>query len=158
VSKHAGAIEEQPYKYKLFYLCADPATEPLPGPWAQSLRPFLALLLRRILRPDKVLPEIAAFVGSELGQAFTVCPSNDLRTSCAHSSADKPIVLILSPGADPMASLFAFAQSQKAQLDSVSLGQDQGAKAQALIERARQEVQSLCSARRISQNLLFALR
>jgi dynein heavy chain len=82
---------------------------------------------------------VLEFVKSKLGQKFVEPPPFDLSGSYDDSSNKSCLIFILSPGVDPMAQLFKFAESKgfggnKAQ--SISLGQGQGPIAAALIKEA----------------------
>jgi hypothetical protein len=55
------------------------------------------------------------------------------------SSATKPLIFILSPGSDPMASLLKFADDRGVRVEVVSLGQGQGPIAQEWISLGRKE-------------------
>eukprot|EP00879_Flechtneria_rotunda_P025568 GHRR01027177.1.p1 GENE.GHRR01027177.1~~GHRR01027177.1.p1 ORF type:complete len:120 (-),score=46.28 GHRR01027177.1:55-414(-) len=63
----------------------------------------------RCLRPDKVVPAVAAFVGSTLGLQYVESPAVDLSACYADSSATTPLIFVLSPGSDPTAAILQFA-------------------------------------------------
>lgn len=51
--------------------------------YSQKLSKFEAILLLRILRPDKLVPAMQAFVAEKLGQQFTEPPPFDLEGTYA---------------------------------------------------------------------------
>jgi dynein heavy chain len=107
----------------------------------KEISTFRKLLLLRVLRPDKVTGMVTSFVTESLGEEYTEPPPFDLKASYADSSALVPLVLILSPGMDPVDSLMAFAKEMgfDKKMPSVSLGQGQGAIAEQYIEEALQQ-------------------
>jgi dynein heavy chain len=73
-----------------------------------------------------------------MGHQYVEPPRFDLDASYQESSCTTPLIFLLSPGADPLSVLLRYAESQRAQVESISLGQGQGAKAAKLIEAAQQ--------------------
>ena len=68
------------------------------------------------------------FVKDKLGEKFVEPPPFDLAQSYADSNCCIPLIFILSPGADPMASLLKFAEDKGFSGDkfnAISLGQGQ---------------------------------
>lgn len=59
----------------------------------------------RVIRPDILVPAIADFVVSQLGVYFITPPEFDLGIVFKDSSSSTPLIFVLSPGADPLASL-----------------------------------------------------
>jgi len=92
----------------------------------------------RIFRPDKVIPVIQKMIKKEkeLGPQYIVPPPFDMEKSFSDSSNKVPIIIVLSPGADPMNELLKLAGQMKARVDSISLGQGQGKIAQDAIKNA----------------------
>ena len=86
-------------------------------------------------RPDRVVPAVRALVAAQLGPGFVEPPPLDLGACLADSAPARPLVFILSPGADPMAALrqLAAERGRAGRLATVSLGQGQGARAAALV-------------------------
>ena len=62
-------------------------------------------------------------------------PPFNLAKCFEDSSPTVPLVFVLSAGSDPMTALIRFADQMEAQIDSISLGQGQGPKAEKMIER-----------------------
>ena len=102
----------------------------------RKINNFLRLLVLRSVRPDKVVPAVSCYVKSTLGEEFTEPPQFNLLNSFRDSKNSTPIIFILSPGADPTASLYTFASKQGIALEGISLGQGQGVIAEALIQKA----------------------
>jgi len=73
-----------------------------------------------------------------LGQQFVEPQTTELLTIYEESSNTTPIVFILSPGTDPTAELYKFAEKLKMdrKLYSISLGQSQKFKAQAMLKES----------------------
>ena len=61
-----------------------------------------------MLRPDKVIFSIKEYVTKHMGEEFINIPLFDMATSFAESSKTTPLILILSPGCDPLASFHNF--------------------------------------------------
>ena len=137
----AGNMQANGSKFKHFYDAADLVAEPLPFPW-DELSPFDSLIFVRLFRPDKILPAISKYVSAELGSHFLEPQTFDLEQSFAAAAPARPLLFVLSPGSDPMSALLAFADAKGAAVESVSLGQGQGVKAEALIARAATDVRS----------------
>lgn len=98
-------------------------------------------MLLRILRPDKVIPIIQQLIENEkeLGKEFIQPPAFDLGKTYEDSQNNVPIIIVLSPGADPMSELQKLAKAKNAHISGISLGQGQGDIAVDAIEQAQEE-------------------
>lgn len=96
-------------------------------------------MLTKVLREEKLVQGVKAFVAAALGAAFIESPPFDLEGAAADSSPATPVIFVLSPGADPIADLMALAKSKgmDARLKVLSLGQGQGLIAENLIAQGQ---------------------
>merc|ERR1719230_328705 len=95
-------------------------------------------MVLRCIRPDRVLPAVMKYVADRLGERFVSPPPFDLAGSYSDSSNIAPLIFVLSPGADPFSALNMFAAERNKEVNSISLGQGQGKKAEKLMEDAMQ--------------------
>ncbi|XP_018339413.1 PREDICTED: dynein heavy chain 1, axonemal-like isoform X2 [Trachymyrmex septentrionalis] len=111
---------------------------PFPQPWETKLDDFEKLLVLKCLRPDKIINAIQIYLTKYLGQQFVEPQITELLAIYEESSNTTPIVFILSPGTDPAAELYKFAEKLKMdrKLYSISLGQGQKFRAQAMLEES----------------------
>jgi len=120
--------------------------DPLPEMKEEDSRPqmikgfnmFQLLMVLRCFRPDRVIPAIIEVVGAEMGNNFVSPPPFDLPASYGDSVNTTPLVFLLSPGSDPTGALQKYAGEKGKELNSISLGQGQGPKAEALIENGKE--------------------
>eukprot|EP01138_Halocafeteria_seosinensis_P015539 gb/GECG01015857.1/.p1 GENE.gb/GECG01015857.1/~~gb/GECG01015857.1/.p1 ORF type:complete len:1604 (+),score=253.95 gb/GECG01015857.1/:1-4812(+) len=122
-------------KWYKYFSSKDYSSSKPPEPW-DSKTELEQLLLLRCLRPDMLVDALKSFIKKNLGEQFLHPPSFDLQKSYDNSSAGQPLVFLLSPGADPMASLLSFAAQMKTKVESISLGQGQGPKAEHMMKKA----------------------
>jgi dynein heavy chain len=122
--------------FKDMFDSSHPQKEPLPAPWQDNLSSFQRLLVLRCLRADKVTIAIQEFVAQQLGDRFVEPQTSDLGALYKESNPTIPLIFVLSPGADPASSVYKFAEDLKMskRIASVSLGQGQGPRAEALIK------------------------
>ncbi|XP_078059400.1 dynein axonemal heavy chain 12 [Mustelus asterias] len=116
-------------EWRKIYESKDPQVVPLPHPWDHKINELQKMIVLRALRPDKIIPAVANFVVEKLGKRFVEPPPFDLAKSYVDSNATIPLLFILSPGADPMASLLKLTNDKnmdRGQFQSISLGQGQG--------------------------------
>lgn len=76
-------------------------------------------------------------MGAQLGEQYLKPPPFDLKGCHEDSAPGQPLVFVLSPGSDPMAALMSFADSIKANVQQISLGQGQGKFAEEMIAEGR---------------------
>eukprot|EP00040_Diaphanoeca_grandis_P037866 m.251032 g.251032 ORF g.251032 m.251032 type:complete len:4203 (+) comp33890_c0_seq2:91-12699(+) len=114
----------------------DPHKENYPGRWGAELDSFQKLLVMRCLRYDKVTDMMQDFVADNIGQRFIEPQTANLSLVFPDTNPWTPLVFVLSAGTDPAADLLKFAEEMKfsKKLQSISLGQGQGPKAEALFE------------------------
>lgn len=95
-------------------------------------------MIIKILREEKLIHGIKAFVGAELGAKFIESPPFDLEGAANDSSNATPVIFVLSPGADPIADLIQLAKARglNERLKILSLGQGQGRIASRFIDEA----------------------
>lgn len=117
----------------------EPYNIPLPALFEDRLTNFQRLILLKILRTGKMIFQVKHFVKNELGPLYIESPPFDLEGCLNDSTNVSPIIFVLSPGADPIAYLYALAEKKgmKEKLHSISLGQGQGPKAEKLIKEAQ---------------------
>lgn len=98
------------------------------------------LVVLRIIRPDKMIFAIKSFVSKHMGEEFIHVPSFDMAFSFADSNKLKPMILVLYPGCDPLASVYNFtperAEDRPRAIKVLSLGQGQGPAAEEAIMAA----------------------
>ncbi|EAS00969.2 dynein heavy chain (macronuclear) [Tetrahymena thermophila SB210] len=119
--------------FKKIFDSSSPQTVPLPAELDSKFDEFHKLMILRTIRPDKIIPAVQNFISNKLGQKFIEPPPFDLGLIYKDSSAITPLIFVLSPGSDPFASLNAFSQKMKKEINSISLGQGQGPAAQKMI-------------------------
>jgi dynein heavy chain len=104
-----------------------------------SLSHFQRMLIYYTLSKEKLIVLLKEFVKNSLGKIFIESPPFDLGASYEDSSSGTPIIFVLSPGADPMSNLQAFAKEKDmdGRFRVLSLGQGQGPKAEELIKMGR---------------------
>jgi dynein heavy chain len=124
--------------FKKIFDSATPQKERLPPKWQATLSSFQRLLILRCLRADRVAVAIQDFVAAELGEKFIEPQMSDLAAIYKESSPMTPLIFVLSPGADPAAAVYKFAEELKMskRIAAVSLGQGQGPRAEVIIKEA----------------------
>ncbi|KAG9269584.1 dynein heavy chain 12, axonemal [Astyanax mexicanus] len=138
---------KNPESFLPIYDSKEPYNTPLPKPWCDKLSDFQKMIIYRCLRPDKIEPAISNYITGKLGKKFVEPPPFDLSKSYNDSNSTIPLVFVLSPGADPMASLLKFANDKNmggANFKSISLGQGQGPIAVKMIQSAMKEGTWVC--------------
>ena len=136
VEPFCACFARDPSAWRHVYDSASPETELLPEPWHSALSPFQKLCVLRTIRPDKLTRAVQIYVENSMGRRYIEPPPFDLEQCFADSSCVTPLVFVLSPGSDPMSGLLKYAESRQVKIESLSLGQGQGAKAEALIAKA----------------------
>lgn len=132
------SFESNVTEWKNFYDITNPAQESFPSPY-QNIKGLTRLVLLRCIRPDKIVPAVQSYVVEEMGPKYLEPPQFNLEESYNDSNCCSPLVFILSPGSDPMASLVKFAADKgisKTSLMTISLGQGQGPIASQMINTA----------------------
>ncbi|XP_075883238.1 dynein axonemal heavy chain 12 isoform X2 [Nelusetta ayraudi] len=133
--------------FRPIYDSKEPSNVPVPEPWCEKLNELHKMVIVRCLRPDKIEPAVTKFVTSKLGKNYVQPPPFDLNKSYMDSNATIPLVFVLSPGADPMASLLKFASDKHMssnKFQCISLGQGQGPIAAKMITTARENGTWVC--------------
>uniref|UniRef100_A0A3B4UUS5 Dynein axonemal heavy chain 12 n=1 Tax=Seriola dumerili TaxID=41447 RepID=A0A3B4UUS5_SERDU len=141
------AFIKSPADFKPIYDSKEPCDILLPTPWCEQLNDLQKIIIVRCLRPDKIVPAVTKYVTGKLGKKFVQPPPFDLSKSYLDSNSAIPLVFVLSPGADPMASLLKFASDKNmgsAKFQSISLGQGQGPIAAKMISTAMQDGTWVC--------------
>ncbi|XP_052779096.1 dynein axonemal heavy chain 3-like isoform X2 [Mya arenaria] len=137
-------FKENISSWKKLYDSPSPQTQPLPEPWESRLTKLQRLIVLRCLRPDKMVSAVQTYIQEEMGRQYIEPPTFDLSLSYEDSNFSSPLIFVLSPGADPMAGLFRFAEEKEIikrrtgskALQTISLGQGQGPFAEKMIMEA----------------------
>ncbi|XP_046404632.1 dynein axonemal heavy chain 3 [Ischnura elegans] len=131
LSKHTA-------EWKEFYSSPSPQTATFPEPY-KGISGLMKLVILKSLRPDKIVPAVQDFISLNMSKSFIEPPPFDLEGAYSDSNCCTPLIFILSPGADPMASLMKFAASKgisSEMIQTISLGQGQGPIAEDMIYKA----------------------
>ncbi|XP_078270493.1 dynein axonemal heavy chain 1 [Rhinoraja longicauda] len=124
--------------FQIIFDSPDPHRHPFPGTLDARLNSFQKLLVMRCLRVDKVTNAMQDFVSLHLGQKFIEPQTSDLHSVFKDSAPSIPLIFVLSPGTDPAADLYKFAEEMKfsKKMSSISLGQGQGPRAEAMMHNS----------------------
>ncbi|GBF88264.1 dynein heavy chain axonemal protein, partial [Raphidocelis subcapitata] len=128
--------------WRAWYEADKPHLAPLPGAWDARLptSAFGRLLLLRALREEKLAFGCSQYAAAKLGPSFMEPAPWTLEEVFCDTSAQAPVIFILSTGADPMAALQRFGDrrgwAMGGRLHLISLGQGQGPLAESLVKHA----------------------
>uniref|UniRef100_A0A452FPX9 Dynein axonemal heavy chain 12 n=1 Tax=Capra hircus TaxID=9925 RepID=A0A452FPX9_CAPHI len=134
-------------EWREIYDSKEPHNAKFPAPMDTRLNELQKIIILRCLRPDKITPAITNYVTDKLGKKFVEPPPFDLTKSYLDSNCTIPLIFVLSPGADPMASLLKFANDKAMsgnKFQAISLGQGQGPIATKMIKAAIEEGTWVC--------------
>jgi dynein heavy chain len=95
----------------------------------------------KIWRYEKLLFAITEFVKQQIGEFYIKAPPSSMEDVFPATDVTTPFIYVLSVGADPTSILnkFAIRKNYFEKLNTISLGQGQGPKAEALVERAKKQ-------------------
>lgn len=121
-----------------------PERKPLPGPYRTTASPLQVLHIVRVLRPDRTLAALEAFVTAHLGASFTQQPPLDMEAAYYETSASTPMLFVLFPGVDPTAWVERLGRkfdvtAERGNLVNLSMGQGQEAAADRTLLRFARE-------------------
>ncbi|XP_078663939.1 dynein axonemal heavy chain 1-like [Branchiostoma floridae x Branchiostoma belcheri] len=124
--------------FKQIFDSIEPHRQDLPGSWNTELDTFQKMLVIKCLRSDMVTNAMQDYVAHMLGQRFIEPQTADLSVTYKDSSPTTPLIFVLSTGTDPAADLYKFAEEMRfsKKLNSISLGQGQGPRAEAMMRSA----------------------
>ncbi|XP_031423008.1 dynein axonemal heavy chain 1 [Clupea harengus] len=134
----ADSFSDHVLDFKNIFDSSQPHRQPVPGEWEENLSSFQKLLILRCLRADCLTQGLQDFVGAQLGQRFIEPQTSDLSLVFKESSPTTALIFVLSPGTDPAADLYKFADVMKfsKKMCAISLGQGQGPWAEAMMHGA----------------------
>ena len=111
--------------------------ELLPEPYLSTLPHFAFIPLIRVLKPELTTMSIRRYVKRALGEFFVTPHITYLKEIFDQSTFDTPILVILTPGNDPMEQIKKLGEEKQKIPYPVSLGKGQGEKAKLRIEEMR---------------------
>ncbi|OQR84958.1 dynein heavy chain [Achlya hypogyna] len=122
-------------EWKEWFYTDAPETHDMPGKKRTKLA---QLLLVRILRPDRFLTALTAFISEHLGQYFVQQPPFDLEAIYQEGSASTPILFMLFPGVDPTVAIEQLGRklqmtTERGNFRHISMGQGQEGPAEAAL-------------------------
>jgi dynein heavy chain len=84
---------------------------------------------------------VQLWITEKMGERFIIAPTFDLAKCYKDSTITTPLIFVLSPGSDPVADFMRFAEEcgMGKRIDSISLGQGQGVKAEKLVRECSQK-------------------
>ena len=131
-----SSFESNARDWREWYRHPEPETSAarLPGEWENRCTELQRLIIVRCLRPDRIIFATIAFIVNNIGQRFTEPPVLDLNSVLGDSSADAPLIFVLSPGVDPTNQLVQLAEAKDVPFASIALGQGQAPLAIKLID------------------------
>ncbi|KAI1890876.1 hypothetical protein AGOR_G00158120 [Albula goreensis] len=137
-SNLAESFPQHKAGFREIFDSSQPHRVALPGEWNTKLDSFQKMLILRCLRADRLTHGMQDFVAAQLGQRFIEPQTSDLSAVFKESSPSTPLIFVLSPGTDPAADLYKFADVMKfsKKLSAISLGQGQGPWAEAMMHKA----------------------
>ncbi|XP_031627371.1 dynein heavy chain 12, axonemal [Contarinia nasturtii] len=107
---------------------------------------FEKLLISKIFHPELITQAMTDFIATEMGAQFVSPPIFDIHKSFEESNILTPLIFILSPGVDPIDTLWMFAErlgySQSMQM--ISLGTAQGDHTEAALNKAQKQGSWIC--------------
>lgn len=113
----------------------------MPEPLQSQLPHFAWIPLIRRLKPELTTLAIRRFVKNTLGAYFTTPIIINLKEVFENSVAHQPILLILTPGNDPMDQISKLSEEKGHLVVPVSLGKGQGEKAKDMIQKSKKTAQ-----------------
>lgn len=139
----AELVQRNEMFFQDYYESSSPLELELPSPLSE-LGNVEKMVIVRCFRTDKVVPAVSAYVAETLGTFFVEPPLYALETVVDELAYDPsvPIILVLSPGADPNAELDRVAELRgmsQNRVSKLSLGQGQDVPARELIESGIRE-------------------
>ncbi|XP_074107880.1 dynein heavy chain 2, axonemal kl-2 [Cotesia typhae] len=137
----ASSFEERARDWYNWYITTEPESMYLPGGWEESLTEFQKILIIRSCRTDRVIFSVTKFIINNLGSRFVEPPVLNIKEVLDDSTAQSPLIFILSPGVDPTAALMQLAENQgmARRFMTLSLGQGQAPIATNMIEAGSQD-------------------
>ncbi|XP_062252615.1 dynein axonemal heavy chain 1 [Platichthys flesus] len=137
-SKLAESFPNHLQGFRRIFDSSHPHREALPEEWDTELDSFQKLLILRCLRSDRLIQGLQDFVSAQLGQRFIEPQTSDLSVVFKESSTLTPLIFVLSPGTDPAADLYKFADLMQfsKKMSAISLGQGQGPWAEIMMHAA----------------------
>ncbi|XP_065644391.1 dynein axonemal heavy chain 2 isoform X2 [Hydra vulgaris] len=136
-----ASFEQFSQDWNQWFISAEPESTPLIGEWQNGCNELQRMLIIRSLRPDRVGFCAASFIVNNLGPKFVDPPVLDMRAVLEDSNARTPLIIVLSPGVDPTASLLQLAEScgMINRFHILSLGQGQAPIATRMLKEGVQE-------------------
>jgi dynein heavy chain, axonemal len=137
VANCANEFETYLSDWQTIFESQEPHKMKFPG-CMESISPLLRLCMLRCLRRDKVELAMQDFICYYLDERFIQPPPFNLKACYLDSSCDTPLIFILSTGSDPNKDLDLLAEEMDMsdRLQRIALGQGQGNKAKALVEKS----------------------
>ncbi|XP_034023634.1 cytoplasmic dynein 2 heavy chain 1 [Thalassophryne amazonica] len=118
----------------------------IPSSVAKKMSPFQQLLLVQAVRPDRLQSAMAAFTSQALGMKQLSPPPLNLQRLCSETLESEPILIIISPGADPSQELLELAVELigRDNYHEISMGQGQADVALATLRECSRNGDWLC--------------
>ena len=111
------------------------AFELLPEPYQSTLPHFAWIPLVRCIKPELTTAAIRRYVQKSLGKFFITPIIFHVKDAFNDSKYHTPLLLILTPGNDPMEQIKKLSEEKQRTVTHVSLGKGQGEKAKQLIKK-----------------------
>lgn len=123
-----------------WYNRSEPENHPMPGEFRELGKDIRALIILRILRPDRLPIALSGFVQDNLGEDFVIQAPFAMANTYRDTTAKNPVLFVLYPGVDPTSWVEDLGRehgitAENGLFANISMGQGQEAGADEMIRR-----------------------